>query len=78
VLTDLSVTNWADTEAHTLKVLVSAAGAVTYEYDGSAPTGAVAFTFDSTDVVVPSMVFTRAGTATATQIELQTISVGYQ
>jgi hypothetical protein len=29
--------NWADTEIHSLKVLVSKAGAVTYKIDGVAP-----------------------------------------
>jgi hypothetical protein len=44
---------WADGETHTLKVLVSGAGVVTYEIDGAAPTATAAFTFDSGDVVMP-------------------------
>jgi len=45
--------NWADGEAHTLTVKVSAAGVVTYEIDDAAPTATAAFTFDTGDVVVP-------------------------
>lgn len=54
-----SVTNtnttdtWSDGETHTLKILVSGAGVVTYEIDGAAPTTTAAFTFDDTDVVIP-------------------------
>lgn len=44
---------WADGETHTLKILVSGAGVVTYEIDGAAPTATAAFTFDDTDVVMP-------------------------
>ena len=44
---------WADGETHTLAILVSAAGVVTYEIDGAAPTATAAFTFDSTDEVMP-------------------------
>lgn len=44
---------WADGETHRLKILVDAAGAVTYEIDGGAPTATAAFTFDDTDVVMP-------------------------
>lgn len=52
VVTD-TTDNWADGETHTLQVNVSAAGVVTYLIDGVAPTVTAAFTFDSTDVVVP-------------------------
>lgn len=49
--------NWADGETHELKVKVSAAGVVTYEIDGVAPTATAAFTFDSADVVMPFLYF---------------------
>lgn len=52
--------NWADGETHTLEVLVSAAGVVTYKIDGAAPTTTAAFTFDDTDVVVPFFYFLNA------------------
>lgn len=52
VVTD-TTQDWADGETHTLQVNVSAAGVVTYLIDGAAPTVTAAFTFDSTDVVVP-------------------------
>jgi hypothetical protein len=42
-----------DGATKTLKVLVSAAGVVTYTINGAAPTSTAAFTFDSTDVVAP-------------------------
>jgi len=45
--------NWANGGTHTLKVMVSAAGAVTYTIDGVAGTGAVAYSFDDAEVVTP-------------------------
>jgi len=45
--------NWTDGQSKTLKVLVSAAGVVTYQVDGSAPTTTAAFTFDNAEVVIP-------------------------
>tara|TARA_R110001583_G_scaffold26844_2_gene96490 strand:- start:64 stop:915 length:852 start_codon:yes stop_codon:yes gene_type:complete len=56
VTTDLTAPSsgdWADGATHTFKILVSAAGVVTYELDDTAPTGAVAFTFDDGEVVTP-------------------------
>ena len=50
-LTAPSSGDWADGAVHTVKVMVSAAGAVTYELDGTAPTGAVAFSFDVGEIV---------------------------
>ena len=52
VITD-TTQDWADGETHTLKVIVSAAGVVTYQIDGAAPTATAAFTFDNGDIVVP-------------------------
>ena len=40
-LTNPSSGDWADGATHTFKILVSAAGVVTYELDDTAPTGAV-------------------------------------
>jgi hypothetical protein len=45
--------NWADGEVHSLKVLVSKAGAVTYKIDGAAPSTTAAFSFDNAEVVTP-------------------------
>ena len=46
--------NWANAASHRLKVMVSSAGAVTYAIDGaSSPTGAVAYSFDSGEIVSP-------------------------
>jgi len=53
VVTDLSVDDWADGESHTFEIRVSDSGAVTYRYDGAAPSGAVAYSFDSGEVVTP-------------------------
>ena len=56
VATDLTAPSsgdWADGATHTFKIMVSAAGVVTYELDDTAPTGAVAFTFDNAEVVTP-------------------------
>jgi len=44
---------WGDTETHTLAVYVDAAGAVTYQIDGAAPSTTAAHTIDSGDVLVP-------------------------
>lgn len=54
--------NWADAETHELKVRVSAAGVVTYQIDGAAPTVIAAFTFDDGDVVIPFFYFLHATT----------------
>lgn len=51
--------SWADDAVKTLTVKVSSAGAVTYEIDGTAVADAVAFSFDSTDVVIPFMRISR-------------------
>lgn len=52
--------NWADGETHELKVLVSAAGVVTYQIDGAAPTVTAAYTFTSGLYVVPFIFFLHA------------------
>lgn len=57
VSTDLTTTNWANTEAHELGIYIDAAKAVTYTIDGSAAGGAAAFTWTDTDVVVPFLFF---------------------
>ena len=53
---------WLDTEIHRLKVLVSKAGAVTYQIDGAAPTTTAAFSFDANEVVTPSFYLIQAAT----------------
>jgi len=78
VVTDLTDANWVDAAEHTFKVLVSAAGVVTYELDGAAVTGPAAFTFDDTDVVIPTMCFLRGALDTATNAELRELKIGYQ
>ena len=51
---------WADTEVHSLKVMVDTAGAVTYEIDGAAPTVTAAFSFDAGEVVTPAFLLIQA------------------
>ena len=56
VATDLTAPSsgdWADGATHTFKILVSAAGVVTYELDDTTPTGVAAYTFDNGEVVTP-------------------------
>ena len=55
-----STDNWADTEVHRLKVLVSKAGAVTYKIDGVAPSTTASFSFDAGEVVTPMMYVLQA------------------
>ena len=56
VATDLTAPSsgdWADAASHTLKILVSAAGVVTYELDDTTPTGVAAYTFADALLVTP-------------------------
>ena len=55
VTTDTTLDDWGDGEVHRLKILVSKAGAVTYEYDGATPTVTVAYSFDIGEVVTPTL-----------------------
>lgn len=54
-VTDTTLTDWDDEETHTLRVEVTNAGKVTYQYDGATPTVIAAFTFDAAEVIVPFM-----------------------
>ncbi len=75
---DTDVTaSWADDAVKTLTVKVSSAGAVTYQIDGTAVSDAVAFSFDSTDVVVPCIVFCKGAAAADTPPILNYLYVGY-
>lgn len=67
---------WTDGQTHTLTVLVSAAGVVTYLIDGIAPSVTAAFTFDSGDTVAPIFRFTN--NADASQIYWQSMRCGFQ
>ena len=68
---------WTDGQTHTLKVLVSAAGVVTYEIDGSAPSTTAAFTFDNADVVMPFF-HGLHGTTSPGNWHMQWVKVGDQ
>jgi len=69
--------SWADAATHSLTVKVSAAGVVTYEVDDAAPTATAAFTFDSTDVVIPFLFHLHTTTAPGA-ITLLEWECGYQ
>jgi hypothetical protein len=69
--------NWADAEAKTLEVYVSAAGVVTYKVDGAAPTTVAAFTFDNAEVLVPCLFFLHAADVAGT-VEVQSWECGLQ
>lgn len=65
-----------DAATKTLKVLVSAAGVVTYTINGAAPTVTHAFTFDAADVVVPYIRLEHS--ASPTEVNLISMKIGYQ
>jgi hypothetical protein len=60
-----------------VKIKVSSAGVVTYEYNYAAPTVVAAFTFDSGDVVIPFIRFTEAADIT-TQAATNYLEMGFQ
>ena len=60
-----------------LKIMVSALGVVTYQYNYATPTVVAAFTFDSGDVVIPFVRFTEAADIT-TQAATNYLECGYQ
>lgn len=74
----------ADTIAVQFKILVSAAGAVTYQHDIAspgtlaAPTTVAAFTFDNGDPVVPFVRFLHAAAPVAGEIAIHSWEAGYQ
>ena len=71
--------NWADDATKTLSVLVSAAGVVTFQIDGAAPTtNTNTLTFDDGDVVIPFMAFTVAATSVDTPPVLVSFFAGHQ
>lgn len=50
---DTTLTDWADTETHTLRIEVANNGKCTFLYDGAAPTVTTTFTFDAAEDIVP-------------------------
>lgn len=66
-----------DGSAQTIKVLVSAAGVVTFEVGGSAASAAPSFTFDSGDEVMFFLHFLQGADVT-TDVGLQNLKIGYQ
>ncbi len=68
---------WTDGQTKTLKVLVSAAGVVTYTINGLAPTVTAAFTFDTGDIVCP-FIHHVFGAATPAAINWVSLKIGFQ
>lgn len=68
---------WADGATKVLSVLVSAAGVVTYQLDGAAPTVVAAYTFTNALVVVPFLYFLHAADV-AGVVEVIEWEVGHQ
>ena len=74
VTTDTTA-NWGDGEIHSLKVLVSKAGAVTYQIDGAAPSTTAAFSFDAGEVVTPFLSYLQASGAQTGALVLRKFTV---
>ena len=68
---------WTDGQTKTFKVMVDAAGAVTYTIDGVAPTVTAAFTFDNGDVVCP-FIHHVFGAASPGAINWKSLKIGLQ
>lgn len=67
----------SDGVAFQVKIMVSALGVVTYQYNYATPTVVAAFTFDSGDVVIPFIRSTEAADVT-TQAATNYLECGYQ
>jgi len=65
-----------DGAANTLRVLVSAAGVVTYTINGAAPSATAAFTFDNADVICPFIRYVQG--ADLSLVHLISMKVGFQ
>jgi hypothetical protein len=65
-----------DGTTNTLRVLVSAAGVVTYTVNGGAPSAAGAITFDNADVVCPFIRLTHSASPTA--VNITSLKCGFQ
>jgi len=77
VVTTDSTQTATDGTAFQLKIMVSATGVVTYQYNYATPTVVAAFTFDSGDVVIPFIRFTEAADIT-TQAATNYVECGFQ
>ena len=75
-ITDTTDAWGGDGTAKTLRVLVSAAGVVTYTIDGAAPSVTNALTFDTPDVVVPFIHLLQ--NADLSKVHLISMKVGFQ
>ena len=75
---DDTTNDWGDTTAVELGVFVDVTGAVTYTIDGSAPSSTQAYTFDTTDVVIPFIYFLHEAADFAELTYLQSWECGLQ
>ena len=76
-----STVDFADADTKTFKVLVSDAGVITYDIDGTSYTGAsnaAHRTFDDGDAVTPFFSILQAATAQSGTVIFQEMEVGYQ
>lgn len=70
---------WADGATHTLRINVSAAGVVTFLFDGIAPTVTQAYTFDNGDVVHPFWTHLyNATVAAGDEVYWESMEIGFQ
>ena len=76
-ITDSTDAWGGDGSAQTVKVLVSAAGVVTFEIGGVAASAAPSFTFDNGDVVMPFIHFLH-GADVAGAVSLANLKIGFQ
>jgi len=70
--------DWADGEAHTLEVRVSALGVVTYLIDGAAPSTTQTFTFDDGDTVIPFFFMLQANADQTDAVTIWEWEAGHQ
>jgi len=77
VTTTDSTQTASDGVAFQLKIMVSASGVVTYQFNYAEPTVVAAFTFDDGDVVIPFVRFTEAADIT-TQAATNFLECGFQ
>jgi fibronectin-binding autotransporter adhesin len=78
IISTNTTNGWADGATHTVGVYVSAAGVVTFTFDGAAPVATQAFTFDNGDVVVPFIRIEHGGLNNASEVALISMKVGPQ
>lgn len=79
VVTTNTTQTWADNAVHSVSILVSSTGVVSYQIDSLPPTviPAVTFTFTSGNCVIPFVRFTEAADVT-TYAVISNLQIGFQ